>query len=410
MAAGELPNFTALARNGYAAHLTTFTPALSPVVWTSIATGKAPAKHGIHGFLARDPVTGEGFPVTSNMRRTGALWNILGEAGVDVGVVGWWLTWPAEEVNGWMVSPYAAPGQTTWKGTIYAEGREDQTWPPDLLPRIAPEIEAGVEQAGRSFRRLFPVPEETDLPEYLRAFLKDSLWVHVSDVVFLNAGLKILEEERPRFMAVYLGGVDVTGHRFYRFSHPDEGAWETTPGQRELFGPALADSYRWADEAVGRLLAAAGPETTVLVVSDHGMDPVEDRDRPATEWNLYPHEISGGHTGGPPGILLISGPQAARNFDPGWWNGGETLPVLGSPSHPAVVDITPSVLHLFGLPVGKDMDGRVLRELLSPELAARATRWVDSWDDPSKLPDPGPISSPRMDEVKDRLKGLGYID
>jgi hypothetical protein len=140
------------------------------------------------------------------------------------------------------------------------------------------------------------------------------------------------------------------------------------------------------------------------------MDPVEDRDRPATEWNLYPHEISGGHTGGPPGILLISGPRAARNFDSGWWDGGRELPVLGSDPHPAVVDITPSILHLFGLPVGRDMDGRVLPELFAGPVAGRAAAWIDSWDDPEDLPDPTPIGSPRMDEVKDRLKGLGYID
>jgi predicted AlkP superfamily phosphohydrolase/phosphomutase len=410
MQRGELPNLAALAREGYSAHLTTMAPALSPVVWTTVATGKIPRKHGIRGFLAVDPATGEGVPVTSNMRRASALWTILGLAGVKVGAVGWWVTWPAEEVNGWMVSPYAAPGQTTWKGTVYADGREDQTWPRGYLGEIAPEIEAGVDESRETFRRLFPVPEGMELPDYLQAFLKDTLWVHVSDTIFRNVGEMILAQEKPRFMAVYLGGVDVTGHRFWRFAHPDQGDWEVTDRQREIFGPALADYYRWTDAAVGRLVSAAGVGTSVLVVSDHGMEAIAGKDRPPTDWNQYPHEISGGHVAGPPGILLFSGPGAANNFDPDWWAGGESLPRLGGARHPAVVDIAPSVLHLFGLPAGRDMDGRVLTALFAAPLAARSSQFIDSWDDLAPLPDPTPIASPRMEEVKDRLRGLGYIE
>ena len=60
-----------------------------------------------------------------------------------MGVVGWWVTWPAEQVNGWMVSPYSAPGQTTWKGTVYATGGSGQTWPEDYMEQIRHEIEVG---------------------------------------------------------------------------------------------------------------------------------------------------------------------------------------------------------------------------------------------------------------------------
>ncbi len=410
MARGEMPHLRALAEEGYATRLSTMAPALSPVVWTTIATGKGPRKHGIRGFLGRDPATGEGIPVTSNMRRTRAIWNILGEAGVDVGVVGWWVTWPAEEVNGWMVSPYVAPGQTTWKGTVYADGRDDQTWPRGLLPDLAPEIEAGVAAAEASFREIFPVPEGEAIPEYLQAFLKDTLWVHVSDTIFRDLGERVLREKGPRFTAVYFGGVDVTGHRFWRFAHPDEGDWASTPEQRRLLGGALAGVYRWTDDAIGRLVAAAPPGTTILVVSDHGMEAAQERNRPATEWNLFPDEISGGHTRGPDGILLASGPGAARNFDPSLWGGGARLPRLGGGSHPGVLDVTPTLLHLFGLPAGRDMDGQVRAEILAAQLAGRPPQSIDTWDDPDRLPDPTPIRSPRLDEVKERLRGLGYID
>jgi len=407
---GEMPHLEALVRSGYAARLTTMAPALSPVVWTTIATGKRPAQHGIRGFLGRDPDTGEGVPVTSNMRRVSALWNILSAAGVPVSVVGWWVTWPAEEVNGTMVSPYAAPGQTTWKGSVYLDGRSDQTWPGDLLARMGPTIEQGVGKAKDSFREIFPALENTATPDYLKAFLKDMLWVHVSDTIFRDIGAKLLEEDKPRFAAVYLGGVDVTGHRFWRFAHPSPDEWPLTGTQREAYGDSLNRYYRWTDDAIGRLVAAAPPGTTVMVVSDHGMELAHQRDRPPTDWNQYPHEISGGHTRGPDGILLFSGPGAARNFDPGWWDNGAALPRLGEAGHPGVLDVTPSLLHFFALPVADDMTGKIRMPMFSNEIAARSPARIETWERPGGRPDPTPMSSPRMDEVKERLRGLGYID
>ena len=410
--AGDLPHLEGLMRDGYSAQLTTMAPALSPVIWTTIATGKSPRKHGIRGFLAQDPATGRRLPVTSNLRRTSALWNMLGDAGVPVGVIGWWVTWPAEEVNGWMVSPYSAPGQTTWKGTVYGDGRAGQTWPEEYMEQIRDEIEAGVEGAAEEFQQLFPVPAGMELPDYLRAFLADTRWVHISDRIFRDVGLKMIGEEQPRFMAVYFGGVDVTGHRFWRFAHPDQGDWQRTEAQIAVFGRSLDASYRWIDEAVGRLVAAAPPGTTVMVVSDHGMElGSRKKDRPPTPHNLFPEEISGGHVKGPAGILIVSGPRAARNFTPAFWRAGRDLPRLGTASHPAVVDLTPSLLYLFGLPVGRDMEGAVLAELFAAGPDVPPVTFVATWDDPAReRARTAPIESPRLDEVMKRLEGLGYID
>lgn len=407
---GEMPHLAALMSEGYSARLTTMAPALSPVVWTTIATGKRPAQHGIRGFLGRNPETGEGVPVTSNMRRVNAIWNILSAAGVPVSVVGWWVTWPAEEVHGTMVSPYAAPGQTTWKGTVYVDGSTEQTWPRDLLPRIGPVIEEGVSKSRRSFREIFPALDEAETPAYLAAYLKDMLWVHVSDTIFRDIGAKLIAEDRPRFAAVYLGGVDVTGHRFWRFANPEPEEWPFTEIQRETYGDSLNRYYRWTDDAIGRLVEAAPPGTTVMVVSDHGMELAPHRNKAPSDWNQFPHEISGGHTRGPDGILLFSGPGAARNFDPDWWDGGAALPRLGEAGHPGVLDVTPSLLHFFSLPSAEDMTGIVRMSIFSNEIASRPATLIDTWERAGTRPDPTPMSSPRMDEVKERLRSLNYID
>ena len=102
---GQLPNFAKLRREGAYGRLAS-EPMLSPILWTTIATGKSPAEHRITHFVATNPKTGAEIPVTSQMRRVKALWNVLSEQGRRVGVVGWWATWPAETVNGAIVSDH----------------------------------------------------------------------------------------------------------------------------------------------------------------------------------------------------------------------------------------------------------------------------------------------------------------
>ena len=101
---GKLPNFAKMKREGAYAPLTSEVPLLSPVIWTTIATGKRPDQHRIGHFTAVNPMTGEELPVTSRMRKSKALWNILSSSQKSVAVTGWWATWPAESVNGAMVS------------------------------------------------------------------------------------------------------------------------------------------------------------------------------------------------------------------------------------------------------------------------------------------------------------------
>ena len=124
MLEGIVPNFTKLRQNGSSAQVNTNDEGGSAVYWTTIATGQRSRKHGIHKFTTTDPVTKERIPVTSNMRRSKAFWNIFSEYDISVGVVGWYVSWPAEEVNGFMISSYFAikdTEQLTWKGTFYED-------------------------------------------------------------------------------------------------------------------------------------------------------------------------------------------------------------------------------------------------------------------------------------------------
>jgi hypothetical protein len=55
MERGELPNLSHLAKEGTYRRLATSMPALSPVAWSTFATGVDPSGHGIFDFIARDP-------------------------------------------------------------------------------------------------------------------------------------------------------------------------------------------------------------------------------------------------------------------------------------------------------------------------------------------------------------------
>ena len=104
LAAGEMPHLAKVISGGVRGNHATLYPALSPMLWTSIATGKRPGKHGIHGFTepAEDGLWVR--PVSNLGRRTKAFWNILNQHGKRSVVVGWWPSHPAEPIRGAMVS------------------------------------------------------------------------------------------------------------------------------------------------------------------------------------------------------------------------------------------------------------------------------------------------------------------
>src|ERR1700690_3553619 len=106
MHAGKMPNLQRIVENGVSGQISTLHPPLSPMLWTSIATGKRPFQHGIHGFSEPTP-DGRGVqPVTNLSRKTKALWNILNQNDLRSVVIGWGPTPPAEPINGVMISDH----------------------------------------------------------------------------------------------------------------------------------------------------------------------------------------------------------------------------------------------------------------------------------------------------------------
>ena len=156
-AEGEMPNLMALRERGSWGPIETLNDIpLSPVIWTSVATGKTPAKHGVAWFMVDRP-DGSRVPVRSFNRKTRAIWNILGDNGRRPTVLGWWATFPAEEVGkGAIISD--ALGFHGFGSTARGGDDREKTYPSSLFEP--------------SFAR---IPAEQQIPaEFVQRFVKIS--------------------------------------------------------------------------------------------------------------------------------------------------------------------------------------------------------------------------------------------
>ena len=117
--AGQMPALEKLINKGAMGNLATLDPPLSPILWTSIGTGKTADKHGILNFVEPNSSTGDIQPVSVTSRKVKAVWNLLTQQGFKTHLVGWWPSHPAEPINGVCVS----------NNYQRAVGKIDEPWP-----------------------------------------------------------------------------------------------------------------------------------------------------------------------------------------------------------------------------------------------------------------------------------------
>ena len=385
---GRLPNLDAILRRGVGARLRTLTPVLSPVLWTSIATGKRPEKHGILDFLATSRDTGERIPVTSNLRRARPLWLILGDHGVRSNVVAWWATWPAERLAGDLVTDRVA-----YQLFGVENDREDasgKTYPPELYQRLRPLVRAPGDITDADLQAFIPELRSAGLEKRYPDLIREFRGLLASDRSYTEIALRLVRQEPARFSAVYLEGIDTVSHLFMRYRPPRaEGVSEA---EVRWFGQVVDRFYQHEDQVLGRLLEAAGPAATVMVVSDHGFK--SERNRPPGDARIGAGRAAEWHR--KYGILAMAGPEIAA---------GSQL------EDASILDIAPTVLALFDLPVADDFDGRVLETALEPGYRERhPARSVATYEPAvmQRAPE-NPIASGSDSAIRQKLAALGYL-
>jgi len=378
--AGRLPNFARVLGEGAWGEIRSLDVLESPVIWTSIATGKTPEKHGITGFAKQPHAGAEPVPMTSNVRRVKALWNILGERGIPVGVIGWLATWPAEEVNGYLVSSYFNYG---WRPGADGE-RSRYTWPEELAGELS-EVRLTADDISDERIRPFLTDDPGDTKGE-QARLRSLKTAIATDETVRRAALRLYEERPTSFFAIYLRGVDGPSHQFWVDAFPESWPEGTEPGT-EYLTDVVERYYVYMDEVVGEFIALADDRTTVVLTSDHGHSGPKNRGG-VYHWGIAMHD--------PTGVIALWG----RDIVPGTQ--------LDSPG---VLDVTPTLLTLMGLPVADDMDGRVLTEAIEPAFLERyPVTTILSYEEGVTADESEPIESPVDDEVRERLRSLGYIE
>jgi len=339
---GLMPTLNSFCNRGVMGNLATIRPVLSPMLWNSIATGKRADQHGILGFTEPDPHSGGVRPVSSTSRKSKAIWNILNQSGYRSVVVDWFAGHPAEKLNGVVVSPLFHRGDPVPEGSVHPAELEAEI--SDLRLK-ADELDAS------ALLPFLPHAAEIDFEKHkLPGLLANQLAKLVSTHAVAT---HLLSTQEWDFGAVYYEAIDRVGHFFMPF-HPPK--MDAVPlDQFRLYRDVMTGIYRFHDMMLESLLHIAGPETTVIICSDHGFLNNHLRPLPGKAGPVDWHRALG--------MIAMDGPDVQRDER-----------IYGA----TLLDIAPTILHLFGLPAGADMDGKVLVNAFR-ENAVAATP-IASWE------------------------------
>jgi len=346
-AEGRLPNFSRIIEGGATIDLATIRPTQPDPVWSTVATGIYPSRNGVRSaarFYALNDERGIdllpdyclshalvhfGFvrdsPRVSAEWEARPIWGILSDAGLAAGVVRWPLTHPAQPSRGFIVSDRLHQ----FAGSIVEFDRS--AYPPDTLSAIEAALSAPPGAPDPAFA--LPSAEAS-------ALRRDLLYSRISN--------SLSAEQRPRFVSLRYEGLDTIGHYYLRYSQsplprgvPEE--------DRRRFVQVIERYYAFMDRQIGVAIDAIAPGDLLVVVSGFGMH----RLSPVKKWlarALGDPDFSGTHDRAPDGFLVAFGAAV----EPGRHQRG------------SIVDVTPTILYFFGLPVARDMDGYARADLFTP--------------------------------------------
>jgi predicted AlkP superfamily phosphohydrolase/phosphomutase len=244
MDAGELPLLARLHREGASGPLLSTVPWATPTAFASLSTGVNPGKHGVFDFgklIGSDYTAFE--PTNGSHIHGRSLWRILSEAGLKTAVLNMPMTYPVESLDGgWLVAGIPYPG-----------GSSRLCQPPELLDKLRQRgwdlTRNASDDLGGSYSDYF-----AGLVDLVRARGKATAW--------------LLREYGPDFTAVHFLETDQVQHRFWQFL-PGEPRYDPQGSHTD----AILRLYKVVEEAMAEMITAAGQNTLVCVMSDHGFGP-----------------------------------------------------------------------------------------------------------------------------------------
>lgn len=329
VAQGKMPALAGLLAKGCFGNLATLDPPISPMLWTSIASGVRPYKHGIHGFTEAAPDGKTARPVRVTSRTAPAVWNVLNDAGLKTNVVGWWPSHPAERLKGASVSNFFGAddmGDNMLRETVFPEELLDVLKECTVKPNeLTPEI----------LKPFFP--KAANLASENDGVLRSVMRILAQTASTHAATTYLLENTEWQFSAVYFDAIDHLCHLAMKY-HPPKMP-HVAAVDFENYHYIVEAGYRFHDMMLERLITLAGDDCAIILVSDHGFVSGDQRlsslpnepGAPALEHNPF-------------GVFLAAGPGIASK------------PIYGA----SLLDLAPTILQYFDVPLAEDFDGRVL--------------------------------------------------
>ncbi len=302
----RMPALSSFAAGAARGRLEPEPPYLSPAIWTSVATGLPSAEHGVSNYelwadhegvgtipidrFYTDPATAlfilpaiiawrsgqlAVLPSTRLHREGTPFWE---HHGGSRGVVCWPASWPAQPGEALLVTDRWPPDRTE---TLfhYRQDLPAQVWPPELAESLAPFRRDPAEPPDPE---LLTLADFTDLErDAFLAAQRDDLaaprdqpfanlhYAWLNDRSCLDAARWMLAEQQPDVAVVYLMGPDLMGHAFLPDAESRVAGFEDPDAQRlsGIYGAYLAR----LDQDLAWLLGSAGPNTTTVIITDHGM-------------------------------------------------------------------------------------------------------------------------------------------
>ncbi len=232
MQAGDLPNLARVFENGSVVEMNSSLPDVSAVAWTSVNTGKNPAKHGIYGFVDRKPDTDELEVMTAKHVKAKTIWELVSDAGRRAVAVNVPLSFPPQHINGVVISDFLAPALNR------------AVYPTTLFPKL--------ETMGYRI--------DTDpwvARQSLDAFIED--FKLTADKRAEAVRYLMDTEQWDLFMVVFME-TDRLHHFMWQYMEEDD----------PKYGPRFIDAYRQIDGLAGEIIAKLDADDQLIIMSDHG--------------------------------------------------------------------------------------------------------------------------------------------
>jgi Tfp pilus assembly protein PilF len=355
---GVMPNLGRLVAEGTSGYLKTLSPALSPLIWTTMMTGTSPLEHGVLDFVQFDPATGVKEPITSSERRVPAIWNMAAAAGKRSAVFGLWATYPAEAIDGLVVSDrlftFLYKESAPPAGVVFPPEREG--WARDALARAQQQANYDAVHAYLPWLAHADYDKVADSDDPYAQPVSALRRMLVETSVYGDLSLQWIREQHPDITIVYFQSTDTVGHVFAPYAPPKQPSIAQEDFGR--YGGVPERFFHALDGRIGQYRdAAAAAGGVLMIASDHGFYWGEGR--PTRLSSVATASAAKWHA--PQGLYLLWGTGVPVN--------------AGHDAQGDVQQVAATLLALAGLPPGRNVNGDPLPGAASnaaPRAAPRA--------------------------------------